>query len=151
MLWGSSNNKIFQNNFVNNNRPAGAASFNSQSSGNSWDNGQKGNFWDDYNGTDTNGDGIGDTPYEIYTKNRSGTLFPKNTDLYPLMAPFNATFYLLKTTPPRISLLSPLNQAYNKTSVPLIFTVDKTFSSVTYTLDGKISNLIIPRYQSCLW
>ena len=42
----------------------------------SWDNGREGNFWSDYNGTDTNGDGIGDTPY---------TIDQLNQDRYPLM------------------------------------------------------------------
>jgi hypothetical protein len=41
-----------------------------------WDNGAKGNFWSDYTGTDTNGDGLGDSPYVID---------PKNQDRYPLM------------------------------------------------------------------
>ena len=41
-----------------------------------WDNGREGNFWSDYNGTDTNGDGIGDTPYVIDVLNQ---------DRYPLM------------------------------------------------------------------
>ena len=32
---------------------------------NAWDNGARGNYWDTYNGTDANGDGIGDVPYNI--------------------------------------------------------------------------------------
>jgi parallel beta-helix repeat protein len=42
----------------------------------SWDNGRQGNFWSDYNGTDTNGDGVGDNAYVIDILNE---------DRYPLM------------------------------------------------------------------
>ncbi len=41
-----------------------------------WDDGRQGNYWSDYNGTDANGDGIGDTPYIIDEM---------NLDRYPLM------------------------------------------------------------------
>lgn len=42
-----------------------------------------GNYWDDYNGTDDNHDGIGDTPYEISDI--------QNLDMYPLLnIPFDA-------------------------------------------------------------
>jgi parallel beta-helix repeat protein len=58
-----------------------------------WDNGTAGNYWSDYNGTDANGDGIGDTPYTMSTK---------NIDNYPLMTPFevdNSTTTLPTTEP----------------------------------------------------
>jgi len=52
-------NTVFHNNFYNNN-------YNGCDDGvNSWDNGAEGNYWDDYTGVDGNGDGIGDTPYNI--------------------------------------------------------------------------------------
>jgi parallel beta-helix repeat protein len=45
------------------------------------DNGFEGNYWSDYNGTDSNQDGIGDTPYVIDAN---------NTDHYPLMGTFQS-------------------------------------------------------------
>ena len=50
--------------------------FNVSETKHTWDNGSRGNYWSDYNGTDANGDGIGDTPYVIDVLNE---------DRYPLM------------------------------------------------------------------
>jgi hypothetical protein len=35
-----------------------------------WDDGKEGNYWSDYNGTDKNGDGVGDTPYVVDALNQ---------------------------------------------------------------------------------
>ena len=72
----SNNNIIFHNNFVENNQNA------KDDSTNTWYNStlQEGNYWDDYTGEDSAGDGIGDTPYNIPGNG--------NQDNYPLMTPY---------------------------------------------------------------
>jgi len=59
-MYKSDNNLIYNNFFIGNN-------INGKDDGtnNQWDNGTIGNYWDDYEGFDNNGDGIGDTQYSI--------------------------------------------------------------------------------------
>ena len=71
----SSNNRFYHNNFINNTYQV----YLTDSFNNTWDNGCEGNYWSDYNGTDSDGDGIGDTPYVIDEN---------NTDHCPLMNPY---------------------------------------------------------------
>lgn len=68
------NNVIYHNSFINNTDQESL-----WSSSDIWDNGYEGNYWSDYAGTDSDGDGIGDNPYIINEVNR---------DRYPLMNPY---------------------------------------------------------------
>jgi parallel beta-helix repeat protein len=87
-LYDSSNNMIYNNNFVANTHQAYTTL-----STNEWNNGYPsgGNYWSDYRGVDlykglyqnvTGSDGIGDTPYIIQTPDQ---------DKYPFMQPLNGT------------------------------------------------------------
>lgn len=67
-------NEIFENCFFTNNIHAYDNAQN-----NSWDNGVKGNYWDNYTGLDPNNDGIGDIPYNI-------TGIGGSQDNFPLMS-----------------------------------------------------------------
>jgi len=89
-LYYSTNNTIYFNNFIN---QVYSYSFSSRNiwnstskitytyNGNTYTN-YLGNYWDDYTGTDTNNDGIGDTPYSI----------DGDKDNYPLMERFENYF-----------------------------------------------------------
>jgi len=89
-LGHSSNNKIYFNNFIHN-----TYNVKSRGSTNIWNSPLEitytydgttyksylGNYWDDYEGTDAEGDGIGNTHYSIDSKS-------DESDDYPLMKPF---------------------------------------------------------------
>jgi nitrous oxidase accessory protein NosD len=70
---------LYHNNFIGNTHQVAAVQGYPYGS-DSFDNGEEGNYWSDYNGTDADGDGIGDTPYVIDDKRQ---------DRYPLLAPFD--------------------------------------------------------------
>ena len=73
-------NLIHHNNFIDNGNQT--TTYPGETNGRGWDNGfpSGGNYWSDYNGTDSNGDGIGDAPYIINENNQ---------DNYPLMDAFD--------------------------------------------------------------
>ena len=86
------NNTFYHNVFIDNNYNV-AFDENVTLVGNLWDNGSEGNYWDDYNGTDINRDGIGDTPYVI-----NGA----NVDRYPLMLPYDIENNSVVLPPPEL-------------------------------------------------
>jgi parallel beta-helix repeat protein len=71
----ASNNTFFHNDLVNNTQNIAIGN---NTHDNCWDDGEKGNYWSDYIGTDSNSDNIGDTPYVIDDY---------NLDNYPLITP----------------------------------------------------------------
>jgi parallel beta-helix repeat protein len=71
------NHIIHHNDFVENVKNLFIAGENTSFSAR-WDDGKEGNYWSNYNGTDNDGDGIGDSPYVIDENNQ---------DNYPLMEP----------------------------------------------------------------
>lgn len=74
-LYTSNNNTLYHNNFINN-----TDQVYTYQSVNAWDNGTRGNYWSDYNGTDEDMDEIGGTPYVIDENNQ---------DNYPLIGPWS--------------------------------------------------------------
>jgi hypothetical protein len=77
----TTNNLFYQNNLTGNTKSVHINRYMESEPGfNSWDNGKEGNYYSDYNGTDADGDGIGDTPYVINANNQ---------DRYPLMATYD--------------------------------------------------------------
>jgi parallel beta-helix repeat protein len=76
-------NFIHHNNFVNNTNDCWDYGytpwpFQLPFSVNIWDDGIEGNYWSNYDGIDSNGDGVGDTPHNLYEN---------NTDNHPLIEP----------------------------------------------------------------
>jgi parallel beta-helix repeat protein len=68
------NNIIYHNDFVNNTNHV-----ETDDSNGVWDNGEEGNYWDNYRGLDSDEDGIGDTPFYINEN---------SIDHHPLMEPY---------------------------------------------------------------
>jgi parallel beta-helix repeat protein len=113
--------KVFHNNFINSSAEI-SPTYNA-----TWDDGYPsgGNYWSDYNGTDANHDGIGDTPYVIDAN---------NVDHYPLMGMFSEFDWVSLAAPEqRIQTVCDStisNLVYNGTAI--IFNVTKENGTVGF-------------------
>lgn len=118
IILASSKNIIYHNNF-NNTRQA----INSPESVNVWDHEGEGNHWSDYQGLDSNEDGIGDTPYPIYS-------IGNYTDNYPLMGRF-----------------SDFNVAFQKQNFEVAVISNSSVSDFRFELGSETGNKIM-RYHA---
>jgi parallel beta-helix repeat protein len=151
-FYGYSNDSlIYHNNFINNSQNAYdicSNMWNDSSSG--------GNFWDDYNGTDADGDCRGDTPYNISGKD--------NQDCYPLMLPYNEEPPLAEITKPVRAALYLFNIKIGSWSFlrnPLIFgSIDIEVNAndsisgiecVKFYIDDKLISIDANAPYSCRW
>ena len=114
----SVNSTFYGNNFNGNSRNA-VVPFIRDPPSNRWDNGTIGNYWSDYNGTDLNADGIGDSPYVITTTYHDYDLAKEVTlergkDNYPLMTQLDISTISLEL--PKVS--PSLSNSSSEPTVP---------------------------------
>jgi len=126
----SFNNLVYYNNFTENINGQTMLPLNAEDNNgnNKWDNNSIGNYWDDYNGTDIDDDGIGDIPYLV-----SGT--SDLVDNYPIWDD--------GIDPPDIIINSPKNnEAFGINAPNFNITVDdeNPINTTWYTIDDGLTN-----------
>jgi parallel beta-helix repeat protein len=123
-LRGTSDNTFIQNNIIDNTAQTDVLNENA----NLWDEGYPsgGNYWSDYNGVDSNRDGIGDAPYIIDEKNQ---------DSYPLMNPYISSEEMRVLYYELLETYSSLLAGYNL--------LNSTFHTLQTSYDS-----LLPNYES---
>ncbi len=126
-------NLFYRNIFSGNGLNAEDRGFN-----NKWDNGIIGNYWGDYNGTDLNDDGIGDSPYNISGAANSQDNFP-----------------IIDINPPQITIGYPSSYATFGSNAPdfnveinephidkMWYTINNGAISFNFTVNGTINQAV---------
>ena len=126
-------NIIYQNNIINNsfsNPGYQAYEQTPQNFTNKFDNGTIGNYWSNYNGSDSNHDGIGDSTYHI---------MENNTDRKPLMLPSNISrpfFIFLNVSDFELRLTSFSSSSSTSSTISTTSTIPTTSISSKTTLSS---------------
>jgi len=148
-LSDSSNNTIYLNNFIDN-----TYNVHSIDSTNFWSSPEEitytyngnsytsnlGNYWDDYTGSDTDGDGIGETPYSI----------DSDADSYPLVKPFEnyeigpapAEFWVEVDNSTGVNIYDDYS-SYTFRHIPVNFIFDRTLKKGMDGADVKYLQIVL--------
>lgn len=119
---GCTNHRLWNNTFSGNGFNALDNGANSE-----WDNGNIGNYWDDYTGWDTNGDGIGETLYDV-----PGSAMKQ--DHYPI-------WYKMDTISPVITIIKPLSGLFGSSAPDFNITfIEYQLEKTWYTIDNGLNN-----------
>jgi nitrous oxidase accessory protein len=123
---------VYLNNFFNNSEQHITCSNLTE---NRFDNGIKGNYYDNYNGNDGNRDGVGDSPYTIQEIHWDEDLQRDVTvvyfqDRYPLMTPFDIDSVSIELPEWSSPLLNPSPEPDTSTPFPIIPVVTATVAVV---------------------
>ena len=117
----SSDSFIYHNNIVNNSIQAAVTNSTIH-----WDDGIEGNYWSDYNGTDADQNGIGDSPYNIF---EGGGLY---ADSLPLMGRFSGFKTSFEYQVNIISNSSVSNFGF--------YLVNSSYAALTFNVRGEIGS-----------
>ena len=122
-------NIFYHNNFIENDQQA------YDGGDNIWDNEYPscGNYWSDYNGSDKDGDGVGDVPYKI-----SG----ERVDRFPLIESYGMTALRISLREGLFKLSGTIKNIGNKTAFNVQWKILIDYGLV---LIGRISEGIIPK------
>jgi parallel beta-helix repeat protein len=149
----SSSNKIYLNNFVDNpseNKPYvydfytdgnyRSAHPDMTLSTNSWDDGTRGNYWENFEVSDVNGDGAGEASYLINVNNQDDFPLVATVDISEVPVELPELPELPEIPELHVALpvvlLNPINTTYAVGYVSLDFVVDKRAVWTGYSLDG---------------
>jgi parallel beta-helix repeat protein len=125
----SDRTRVYLNNIMDNTRDQATLDGNSDNT--IWE----GNYWSNYNGSDTNGDGIGDTPHSIWVYG--------DQDSYPMMQPWPLFFAVIwDSTPYNVSVISNSTITafgFNQPSKQIVYNVTRPTGKQGYC------NITIPK------